>query len=81
LENLSATEAVHITEAKVISLISDIDDMIGPPQFARTTLVKEGYTTTKKREKHNFDVDDLMNVFDSLWTEGDSVFIHEAMRI
>jgi hypothetical protein len=22
-----------------------------------------------------------MNVFDSLWMEGDSVFIHEAMRI
>jgi hypothetical protein len=55
--------------------------LIGPPQFACTTLVKEGYATTKKREKHNFDVDDLMNVFNSLWTEGGSIFIHEVMRI
>jgi hypothetical protein len=55
--------------------------LIGPSQFAHTTLVKEGYTRTKKRGKHNFDVDDLMNVFDSLWTEGGSIFIHEVMRI
>lgn len=35
--------------------------------------------TTKKREKRNFDVDDLVNVLVSLWTEDDSVFIHEVM--
>jgi hypothetical protein len=54
--------------------------LIGPPQCARTTLVKQGYTTTERREKRNFDVDDLVNVLDSLWTEDDSVFIHEVMR-
>ena len=36
--------------------------------------------TTKKRHKHLFDIDDLVGVFVSLWTEDNSVFIHEAMR-
>jgi hypothetical protein len=36
--------------------------------------------TTKKREKHLFDVDDLVNVLFSLWTEDDTIFIHECMR-
>jgi len=35
---------------------------------------------TKKREKRLFDIDDLVGVFVSLWTEDNSVFIHEAMR-
>lgn len=49
-------------------------------QFIRTTLVKEGYTTTKEREKHMFNDDDLDNCVTSLWTEPDHVFIHEVMR-
>jgi hypothetical protein len=49
-------------------------------QWVRNTLLKQGYTTTKKREKHLFDVDNLVNVLVSLWTEDDSVFIHESMR-
>jgi hypothetical protein len=51
-----------------------------PHQWIRNTLLKQGFTTTKKREKRNFDVDDLVNVLVSLWTEDDSVFIHEVMR-
>ena len=49
-------------------------------QFIRTTLVKEGYTTIKKRDKHLFDNDDLECCIISLWTEPDHVFIHEVMR-
>jgi hypothetical protein len=44
------------------------------------TLVKQGNTTTKKREKHLFDDDDLECCVISLWTEPDHVFIHEVMR-
>jgi hypothetical protein len=33
------------------------------------------------RDKYLFDVDDLVNVLFTLWTEDDSVFIHECMRV
>jgi hypothetical protein len=36
--------------------------------------------TTMKRDKPPIDVDDLVNAFATLWTETDSVFIHEMMR-
>jgi hypothetical protein len=36
--------------------------------------------TTKRREKRLFDIDDLINVFVSLWTEDNSVFIQEATK-
>jgi hypothetical protein len=42
-------------------------------------LPKQNNTTIKKREKALFD--DLINVLFSLWTENDSVFIHEVIRI
>jgi hypothetical protein len=48
--------------------------------LVRNTLVKESYVTTRKREKHLFGVDDLVNVLFSLWTEDDTIFIHECMR-
>ena len=51
------------------------------PQWIPNTLFKQNYTTTKKREKNLFDIDDLVNVLFSLWTEDDFVFIHEVMRI
>ena len=44
------------------------------------TLDGSSYITTNEGEKHLFDVDDLVNVFVSLWTEDDSVFIHEIIR-
>jgi hypothetical protein len=50
-------------------------------QWVRNTLLKQGYTTTKKRDEHLFDVDDLVNVLISLWTEDNAVFIHECMRV
>jgi len=34
-----------------------------------------------RSERHLFDLDDLVNVLTSLWTEDDSVFIHECMRV
>jgi hypothetical protein len=49
-------------------------------QSVRNTLLKQGYTETKKREKRLFDVDDLVNVPISLWTEDGSVFIHLVIR-
>ena len=39
-----------------------------------------GNSTTKKRGKHLFDVDGLVNVLSILRTEDDSIFIHECMR-
>ena len=50
-------------------------------QWVRNTLPKQGFTTTKKREKFLFDVDDLVNVIVCAWTKDDSVFIHECMRV
>lgn len=44
-------------------------------------LLKQGYTTTKKRDKYLFNVDDLVNVLVSLWTEDDPIFIYEGMRL
>jgi hypothetical protein len=35
----------------------------------------------EKREKPLFDVDDLVNGLFSLWTEDNSISIHEVMRV
>jgi hypothetical protein len=47
----------------------------------RTELLQQGYTTTVKREKRLFDIDDLVNILFCLWTEDDSIFVHEMMRV
>jgi hypothetical protein len=48
-----------------------------PPDMA---LLKQGSSTTKKRDKHLFDVDDLVNALFTPWTEDGFIFIHERMR-
>jgi hypothetical protein len=49
-------------------------------QSVRNTLVKQGSSTTKKRNKYFFDVDDLANMPFTLWTEDGFIFIHDYMR-
>lgn len=43
--------------------------------------MKQGITTTKKRDKFLFDVDDLVHVILSAWTKYDNGFFHEGMRV
>ena len=42
---------------------------------------QEGLYGHQKKEKHLFDVEDLVNVLNSMWTEDDSVFIYKCMRV
>jgi len=41
---------------------------------------KRAVRRPKKAERPCFDVDDLVNILDSLWTDDDSIFIHVVMR-
>jgi len=62
-ENLSATEAVHITEAKGISLISDIDDIIA-------SGAKEIFTNTFIRELQDLTIQGVKEWYTKLYSLG-----------
>lgn len=58
-----------------------IDNRQWTQQWARNILIQQGYTTTKRREKFLFDVDDLVHVIVSAWIKYDNGFLHEGMRV
>lgn len=46
---------------------------------SKITLLKDKDTTTRKRDKYIFDVDDLVSVFDTWWIEDDFGFLYKCV--
>jgi hypothetical protein len=67
-ENLSATEAVHITEAKVISFINDIDNMIKHSAIA--SGAKEIFTNAFIRELQDLTIQGVKEWYTKLYSLG-----------